>query len=119
MDDTRQKTLRELAAELQATLPLMEGRDKQDQDDLIGEIVTIDDFDFMHSAKGDYVAYTVKEYPKSFFFGGVVLTDAMQKMELSGARGQIQVEGLPMLLTKKKAKDSKQTYTAVKFYPEV
>jgi len=113
------KKLRELAAAMQNTLPLMEGRDKGDQDDIIGEIVTVTDYGFMKSDKGEYVAYTVKEYPKNFFFGGGIMTEYMQQLDSQGAHDLIVDEGMPMLLTKKKSKDSGRTYTAVKFYPEV
>jgi len=112
------KSLKQKAQELSAPqLPIMEGRDKGDTDDLIGVVVTLRDFGFMSGDNGDYVVFIVDEEPKEFFFGGKVLTDDMQKMESDGYHQMIVDEGLPMVLTKKKSKN-KQTYTNVLFYPE-
>jgi len=112
------KNLRELAKALQNDLPLMNNRTKGEQEDLIGEIVTIEDYDFMKGENGAYVVFTVKEYPEQFFFGGSVLTEQLQKVEEAEMHDQVISEGLPMLLTKKQSKETKRNYTAVKFYPE-
>jgi hypothetical protein len=118
MDNNTRRSLRELVKGMQNSLPFMEGCEKGDQDDIIGEIVTVKDYGFMKNDGGQYVAYVVAEYPDHFFFGGSVMTDYMEKIEELGMHDAVCAEGLPMLLTKKKAKDSGRTYTSAKFYPE-
>jgi hypothetical protein len=112
------KSLKQMAQELSAPqLPIMEGRNKGETDDLIGVVVTLRDYGFMSGDNGEYVVFIVDEEPNEFFFGGKVLTDDMQKFEAAGRHADVVAEGLPMVLTKKKSKN-KQTYTNVLFYPE-
>lgn len=113
------KTLKERAAEMSAPqLPIMNERDKGETDDLIGIIVTLNDYGFLTGDAGEYAVFTVQEDPNEFFFGGKVLTDALKEFDADGYGDDIRENGLPMLLTKKKTKDGKKTYTAVLFYPE-
>lgn len=112
------KDLRERTKEFSAQLPLMEGRDKGDSRDLIGNIVTITDYGFLPNDKGeDYAVFTVAERATKFYFGGMVLTDHLKKLHSEGYYDVIVKEGLPMLLTEKRSKN-KMTYTNVVFFPE-
>ena len=113
------KSLKERAQEMSApVLPLMDGKDKGTTEDLIGVIVTLNDFGFLSGDDGEYAVFTVQEEPKEFFFGGKVLTEALKEFEKDGYTESIREEGLPLVLTKKKTKDGKKNYTAVLFYPE-
>lgn len=111
------KSLKQRAAEMSTSLPIMEGKTKGDTSDLIGTIVTIDNFDFLNGDNGKFAVFTVKEDPDLFYFGGMVLSDHLTQLADDGYLEEIQKEGLPMLLTKKKSKN-KQMYTNVTFYPE-
>jgi len=112
------KSLKDRAKEFSVQLPFMEGRDKGDGKELVGQIVTITDYGFL---KGDdnrnYAVFITKEHSKKFFFGGTVLTDQLEQLEAEGYRSEIIEEGLPMLMTEKKSKNNR-TYTNVEFYPE-
>ena len=110
--------LKAFAKKLTEQLEIMQGKEKGNTDDLIGEIVTITDFDFLNSQNGKYGVFTVKEHPDTFYFAGQVLTDDLEQLDQSGLRPDVQKEGLPALLTKKKAKESNRYYTNVLFYPE-
>lgn len=110
------KSLRDKVKELSNTLPLMEGREKGDMDDLIDEIVTITDYGFMQGDDGNYVAFTIKEDKEKFFFGGMVLTGDMEILESDGYRSEIIENGLPILLSNRISK-SKRNYIACEFYP--
>ncbi len=110
--------LRQFAKKLTEQLEIMAGKEKGNTDDLIGEIVTINDFDFLKGENGEYAVFTVKEHPGTFYFGGQVLTDDLQQIGASGMLPEVQKEGLPALMSKKRAKESNRYYTNVIFYPE-
>ena len=112
------KSLKERAKEFSVRLPFMEGREKGDTKELLGQVSTITDYGFLRDDDGrEYVAFIVKERTKTFYFGGQVLTDQLQQLEAEGYRTEINEEGLPMLMTEQKSKNNR-TYTAVEFYPE-
>lgn len=114
------KTLRERAREFNSTLPFMEGREKGDLKTLLGQVTTINDYGFLTNEKGQtYVAFTVKERSKEFYFGGVVLTDRLTELEAEGFGDAIREEGLPVLMTEARGKKSNLNYTNVEFFPEV
>lgn len=117
MSDIR-KSLRERAKEFSVQLPFMEGKEKGDMKELVGQISTIKEYGFLKGEEGnDYVVFIVAERAKQFFFGGSVLTDQLQQLEAEGYHEEIAASGLPMLLTEKKSKNNR-TYTNVEFYPE-
>lgn len=116
------KSLRERAKEFTSRLPFMDGRDKGDFKDLLGQVSTIADYGFITERKDgeearDYVCIIVKERSKTFYFGGSVLTDQMQQLEAEGYHDAITEEGLPVLFTEKKSRNGR-SYVNVEFYPE-
>lgn len=112
------KALKDRAKEFSVQLPFMEGRDKADVKELVGQVSTIADYGFLKGDNGtDYVVFIVKERAKTFYFGGQVLTDQLQQLEAEGYHEDIVSEGLPMLLTEKQSKN-KRGYINVEFYPE-
>lgn len=112
------KSLRDRAKEFSVQLPFMDGREKGDAKELVGQVSTIVDYGFL---KGDddreYAVFITKERAKTFYFGGTVLTDQLAQLEAEGYHDAIVEEGLPMLMTEKKSKNNR-TYTNVEFYPE-
>ena len=118
MSNNIQKSLRDRAKEFSVQLPFMEGREKGDAKELVGQVSTIADYGFLRGDKGDdYVVFITRERSKTFYFGGQVLTDQMQQLEAEGYRDAIVEEGLPMLMTEKKSKNGR-SYINVEFYPE-
>lgn len=114
------KSLRERAREFTTLLPFMEGREKGDTKELLGQVSTICDYGFLPNDKGEvYVAFIVRERSNKFYFGGQVLTDRMTQLEEEGYHEAVVAEGLPVLMTEAKGKKSNRTYTNVEFYPEV
>jgi hypothetical protein len=122
--DTPRKSLRERAEELQTRLPIMGDREKGNMDDLLDKPVTIREFDFMtgvldkktRQVKPPFAVFTVEEAPGIFFFGGMVLTDILQKFKEEGYEQDIKDEGLPVMFKKVKSQDN-QMYTNVLVYP--
>lgn len=113
------KSLRDRAKEFDARLPFMEGRDKGDTAELMGQISTMDEYGFLPNEAGEmYVVFTVRERSNRFYFGGSVLTSRMIELDQEGYRDAIQSEGLPLLLTQTKSKKSGRSYVNVTFYPE-
>lgn len=113
------KSLKERAKAFDVQLPFMEGRDKGETSELIGQVTTITDYGFIPNDAGEpYVVFITKERSGKFYFGGTVLTARMTELDADGYRDAILEEGLPMLLTESKARKSNRTYTNVKFFPE-
>ena len=112
------KDLHDRAREFSVQLPFMDGREKGENKELIGQVSTINQFGFIPNEAGEpYAVFTVKEREKRFYFGGMVLTDRLIQLEKEGYREVIETEGLPMLMTEKKGK-SNRFYTNVEFFPE-
>ena len=117
MSDMR-KALKDRAKEFSIQLPFMDGREKGDAKELVGQVSTIADYGFLKGDDDrDYAVFIVKERSKSFYFGGTVLTDQLQQLEAEGYHEDIITEGLPMLMTEKKSKNNR-TYVNIEFYPE-
>ena len=112
------KSLKDRAKEFTVMLPFMDGREKADAKELLGQVSTISDYGFLKGEDDrEYVAFIVKERSGKFYFGGTVLTDQMQQLEAEGYHDEIVADGLPMLMEEKKSKNNR-TYTNVVFYPE-
>lgn len=119
MSNEMRKSLRDRAKEFSVQLPFMEGREKGETKELLGQVSTITDYGFLPNENGEaYVCFIVKERAGKFYFGGAVLTDRLTQLEEEGYRDEIIEHGLPMVMTEQKAKKSNRTYTAVEFYPE-
>lgn len=113
------KSLKERAKEFSVRLPFMDGRDKGETGELLGQVSTITDYGFLPNEQGEmYVAFIVKERSSKFYFGGTVLTDRMAQLDAEGYHDAIVEEGLPMLMTEQKSRKGGRTYVAVEFYPE-
>lgn len=112
------KDLKGFIGNLKSQVEIMEGREKGDIDKIIGEVVTIRDYDFLTGDNGQYGVFVLDEYPTLFFFAGMVLTENLVKIEEGGMRDTVINEGLPMTLIKKRSKNSNRYYTNVQFYPE-
>ena len=116
--ENMRKSLKDRAKEFSVQLPFMEGREKGDANELVGQVSTIIDYGFLKGDDGrDYVVFIVKERSKTFYFGGTVLTDQLQQLEAEGYHDAIVEEGLPMLLSQKRSKNNR-SYVNVEFYPE-
>jgi len=113
------KSLKDMAKSLQVVVEFMDGREKGNLKDLMGQTVTIIDFGMLKDEKTakPYVVFITKEDPKNFYFGGQVLTDDLQELEENGYKEEIQKEGLPTLFGEKKSKNG-LTYSTNTFYPE-
>lgn len=118
-DNFKMKSLKERAKEFSQLLPFMEGREKGETTELIGQVITITDYGFLKKdgEEGEYVAFITAERSNKFYFGGMVLTEQMAQLEAEGYRGAVQSEGLPLLMTTKKSKNGR-SYTNIEFYPE-
>jgi hypothetical protein len=115
---TVRKSLKERSKEFSVRLPFMEAREKGEIKDILGQVCTIRDYGFLKGEKNnDYVVIVTDEYPKTFYFGGQVLTDQMQQLEAEGYHDEINEAGLPFVMTEKKSKNNK-TYVNVMFYPD-
>lgn len=98
-------------------IPFMKGRTKGEVAELLGNPVTIKDFDFLDGQDGKYVVFIVEEVKDSFFFGGSVLTKDLELLS-EEEKEDVKKNGLPVLMYEAKSKKSGRKYTAVKFYPD-
>lgn len=119
MSNEMKKSLKDRAKSFDVQLPFMDGRDKGETKELIGQVSTIRDYGFIPNDAGEpYVVFITDERSDKFYFGGSVLTARMLELENEGYHDAIVEEGLPVLLTEEKSKKTKRSYTNVKFYPE-
>lgn len=92
-----------LAKEATSLSEIMKGRTKKDVDELYGEEITIDGFDFitMTDKSGEskeFAVCTYAEEPECFFFAGTVLTKICKRWEadsdsLEAANEDLKSEG--------------------------
>lgn len=97
-------------------IKFMSERTKGDIHELIGQKVTIRDFDFLSGDNGEYVVFIVDEIADSFFFGGSVLTANLKDLSID-EKEEVKVNGLPVEIYEAKSK-SKRNYIGAKFYPD-
>lgn len=112
------KSLRERAKEFDVRLPFMEGRDKGDTKELLGQDSTITEYGFLPNEAGEvYAVFIVKERSDKFYFGGTVMTDRLLKLEQEGYHEAIVAEGLPVRMSEKKSRNNRN-FINVEFFPE-
>lgn len=97
-------------------IEFMEGRTKGETEELLDKVCTIRDYAFISGTDGEYAVFIIDEDPKTFFFGGKVLTDNL-KAFTEEEHAELKAEGLPTYITQRTSKN-KRKYIAVEFYPE-
>lgn len=97
-------------------IKFMSERTKGDIKELIGQKVTIKDYDFLSGDNGEYVVFIVSEIADSFFFGGSVLTSNLKSLT-EEEKKEVQENGLPVEIYEAKSKN-KRNYIGAKFYPD-
>lgn len=98
-------------------IPFMKGRTKGEISEILGQPVTIRDFDFLDGQDGEYVVFIVDEVKDTFFFGGSVLTSNLKLLN-SEEVNEVKESGLPVMLYEAKSKKTGRKYVAAKFYPD-
>lgn len=98
-------------------IPFMKGRTKGEISEILGQPVTIRDFDFLDGQDGEYVVFIVDEVKDTFFFGGSVLTSNLKLLN-SEEVNEVKESGLPVMLYESKSKKTGRKYVAAKFYPD-
>lgn len=113
------KSLRDRAKEFEVSLPFMDGREKGNTEELMGQVSTIVDYGFLPNDDGElYAVFVVRERSNKFYFGGQVMTERLSTLDHEGYGDDIRADGLPVLMKKVVSKKSKRSYTGVEFYPE-
>lgn len=97
-------------------IEFMEGRTKGETEELLEKTITIRDYAFITGTDGEYVVFIIDEDPKTFFFGGKVLTDNLKALT-EVEHEELKADGLPTYITQRTSKN-KRKYIAVEFYPE-
>lgn len=62
-------------------IPFMDGREKGDLHQIIGEKVHIDDFGFINGENGEYAVISTIEYPQTFFFCNAIITEMLRTVQ--------------------------------------
>lgn len=100
-------------------LPFMEGLDKGETSDLLGQVLNVVEYGYMNGDDGEYVVFIVRENDEHFFFGSTVVTSAFKQLDATiqpEVLKEILELGLPIKLTERQSK-SKRKYIKVDFYP--
>lgn len=100
-------------------LPFMEGLDKGETSDLLGQVLNVVEYGYMNGDDGEYVVFIVRENDEHFFFGSTVVTSSFKQLDATiqpEVLKEILELGLPIKLTERQSK-SKRKYIKVDFYP--
>lgn len=94
------------------SVPFMDGREKGNLADILGEIVHIEEYAFLSNDEGDYAVMAFSEYPALFFFGNAIVTEMLHKVEDDGKAASLPEVGIQFKL-RRSAKG--RTYTSFEF----
>lgn len=108
------KSLKERVMELGTVVELAVGREKGETKDLLGEVVTINNAEVVEMNDDTFVAFTVAEDKKKFYFGGKVLSNDLITLLNEGYGDAIKKEGIKITLNEEKSKNNR-TYTKVTY----
>jgi hypothetical protein len=116
-----EQLLQEVAEITQSGLPFMEGKEKLEvKGDVLNKTLTVDQYGFMEGEEGEYVAFTVKEFPNHFMYGASVVSEGFKKFDQKFNEEQkemIMKHGLTILLGERKSAN-KRNYTTLTFFPK-
>ena len=108
------KSLKERVQELGTVVELAVGREKGETKGLLGEVVTINNAEVVEMNDDTFVAFTVAEDKKKFYFGGKVLSNDLITLLNEGYGDAIKKEGIKITLNEEKSKNNR-TYTKVTY----
>ena len=108
------KTLKERVMELGTVVELAKGREKGETKDLLGLVVTINNAEVVEMDDDTFIAFTVAEDEKKFYFGGKVLSNDLITLINEGYLKAIKKEGIKITLNEEKSKNNR-TYTKVTY----
>lgn len=108
------KSLKERVQELGTVVELAKGREKGETKDLLGEVVTINNVEVVEMNDDTFVAFTVAEDKKKFYFGGTVLSNDLITLLNEGYGDAIRKEGVKITLNEEKSKNNR-TYIKVTY----
>lgn len=70
-------------------IPFMEGRDKGNVSDILGDTVHIVDFGFINGDNGEYAVFLTAENDDIFYFGNQVITDMLKEVQRDGMETEL------------------------------
>ena len=102
-------------------LPFMEGKEKLSvEGDILGKVLTVDDYGYLNGEEGEYVVISLREYPHNFIYGSSVVTQAFKKLDSQlneEEKAMLLEQGLTFKLTKL-ISANKRKYTKITFFPQ-
>lgn len=108
------KSLKERVQELGTVVELAKGREKGEIKDLLGEVITINNAEIVEMDDDTFIAFTVAEDKKKFYFGGKVLSNDLITLLNEGYGDAIRKEGIKVTLNEEKSKNNR-SYTKVTY----
>ena len=108
-------SLKDRVKNLGVAIKLAENREKGELEELLDRNITINNAEMVYLDTDGYVAFTVKEEKKKFYFGGKVLTQDLSTLLEEGYLDEIKKDGLPVLLTREKSRKTGNRYTKVTY----
>lgn len=93
-------------------IPFMDGRTKGNIASLVGEVLHVEDFDFISQGDSAYPVVAFVEHPTEFYFGGAVLNDILAQVDRDGMREALKEQPLTLEMSTSKRGRS---YMNVKF----
>ena len=94
-------------------IPFMEGREKGDLKNLVGQPLHIVDFGFIDGKDGEFAVLKFKEDDAKFYFGNSITTEMLREVQKDGMEAELAKQVIVFSL--RVSKERKQEYMAFDF----
>ena len=87
-------------------IPFMDGAEKGEKDELLGEWLHIDDFGFINGENGEFAVLQSRERPGKFYFGNQIITEMLQRVNADSMKQHLAENAIKFTMrTSEKGRD--------------
>ena len=87
-------------------IPFMDGAEKGEKDELLGEWLHIEDFGFINGENGDFAVLKIRERPGKFYFGNQIITEMLQRVNADSMKQHLAENAIKFTMrTSEKGRD--------------
>lgn len=87
-------------------IPFMDGAEKGDKEEIMGEWLHIDDFGFINGENGEFAVMQIRERPGKFYFGNQIITEMLQRVNADSMKQHLAENAIKFTMrTSEKGRD--------------
>lgn len=87
-------------------IPFMDGAEKGEKEELLGEWLHIEDFGFINGENGDFAVLQIRERPGKFYFGNQIITEMLQRVNADSMKQHLAENAIKFTMrTSEKGRD--------------